>query len=297
MKEQIDSIISQTFTEWTLTVRDDGSTDETLKILEQYCKQDHRISLIRGENAGVIQSFYELLKYESADFYFFCDQDDVWLPDKLDIVLKEAEKYDNSVPSLYYNDLKVVDSELNTIDERKIHIHGKIPADQLVHELMRNSVTGCASAINHSLAELWDTTDNIIMHDYYLAQIAAITGRLVFIDEAPQLYRQHGSNVWGITKTRRIDSLVKGEKPIKKFWEEWSIHKNQAKNLLRYKEISNAENWEILNSFLKLNDTGFWRRATFLKKYQSQLVRNNKVSRIIFLFLLLTQWQYKKYSA
>ncbi len=293
LREQLDSIISQTYKDWELTIRDDGSTDGTLQLLEQYCKKDSRIEIIKGQNVGVIQSFYELVKYKVADFYFFCDQDDVWFPEKIDRVAKETRKYDNTRPILYYNDLRVVDSSLSTIRERMINTVGKTPASgKLIQELLRNSVTGCASAINHVLAELWDTTDEIIMHDYFLAQIASITGDLVFIDEALQFYRQHESNVWGIStgKPQRLRSLLTGEKPVKKFWINWYEHMNQAKKLTRYKEYSSEIEWDLLRNFIGINEKNLFGRINFMRKYRlDKYVSQNKISRLLFTVLLITQ--------
>ena len=100
--EQIESIQKQTFQDWNLIIRDDGSKDETVQIVEHFASEDHRIKVIKSKNVGVIQSFYQLVKADSADFYFFADQDDYWLPEKLEIILAEAETHDNNVPTMYY---------------------------------------------------------------------------------------------------------------------------------------------------------------------------------------------------
>jgi Glycosyltransferases involved in cell wall biogenesis len=287
LREQIESIISQTYKEWELTVRDDGSSDNTVQILEQYCVKDNRITIIKGKNVGVVQSFYELVKYDSSDYYFFCDQDDVWLPEKLEIILKEAKKHDNSKPILYHNDLKVVNNKLETIREKFAR-----PVNEFSQELVRNFVTGCASAINAPLAELWDTTDNVIMHDYFLAQIASFTGKTVFIDKPLQLYRQHENNVWGLHKPRRIESFFKGERPIKDFWSQLYINQKQAENLLKYKQFCSEEDWTILNDFLSLNEQNIFKRLIFLRKHR--LIIDNQVSFWIFNLMLFTHFGYKK---
>ena len=112
LSEQIDSIQAQTFTDWQLLIRDDDSSDKTRDIIVSYMLQDERIKFINeGDhtNLGVINSFYKLIKHDSADYYFFCDQDDVWLPEKMATMLAEATRHDASQPLMVYMDLSVVD--------------------------------------------------------------------------------------------------------------------------------------------------------------------------------------------
>ena len=101
--EQIESIQKQTVKDWTLYIRDDGSSDTTPEIIKHYAQLDSRIVFINAdnrENFGVIKNFYTLLKHSKADYYFFSDQDDIWLEDKLAVTLAEAEKYDSQKPLL-----------------------------------------------------------------------------------------------------------------------------------------------------------------------------------------------------
>ena len=101
LAEQLESIQKQTFTDWQLLIRDDGSTDTTPKIISEFVASDPRIRFINEhdrQNVGVIKNFFTLVKYDVADYYFFSDQDDVWLPDKLATMLAEAVKHDLSQP-------------------------------------------------------------------------------------------------------------------------------------------------------------------------------------------------------
>ena len=137
LAEQIESIQAQTYRDWQLLIRDDGSSDGTRAIIEDFCQQDDRIFFINPEaaqNLGVIKSFHSLLKYQDSDVYFFSDQDDVWLPDKLAIQLAAAENYDASVPLLVYMDLKVVDQELNVVHESMIRTQSDHANTELIQE-------------------------------------------------------------------------------------------------------------------------------------------------------------------
>ena len=123
LKEQVKSIQDQTYQNWQLLIRDDGSTDGTVEIIQELVAQDERIRFINQgaiENLGVIKSFHALLKYEKADLYCFSDQDDVWLPDKIALQVAEAAKHPQEVPLLVYTDLKVVDENLNVQHESMI---------------------------------------------------------------------------------------------------------------------------------------------------------------------------------
>ncbi|MCD0023384.1 glycosyltransferase, partial [Streptococcus agalactiae] len=110
LAQQIESIQKQTFKEWNLLIRDDGSSDKTCDIIRNFTAKDSRIRFINENehhNLGVIKSFFTLVNYEVADFYFFSDQDDVWLPEKLSVSLEAAKHKASDVPLLVYTDLKV----------------------------------------------------------------------------------------------------------------------------------------------------------------------------------------------
>src|SRR5574340_841650 len=200
LSEQIESIQAQTFTDWQLLIRDDGSTDKTLDIITAYTLKDERIHWIdedERKNLGVINSFYKLIKHDVADYYFFCDQDDVWLPEKMTIMLAEATKYDADKALMVYMDLSVVDKNLKVINPSMINSQSHHANTSFLAELTENTVTGGVAMVNHALVKRWSSSDNMIMHDWYLALLATATGKLVYIDKPGELYRQHDHNVLG----------------------------------------------------------------------------------------------------
>ena len=121
IREQIDSILAQTYSDWKLVVRDDLSTDNTVEIINEYiCRYPDKISILdnHGESKRAYLNFVELLKNVESEYYMFCDHDDVWLPNKIDLSIqrmKEIEKQD--IPVVVHTDMKVVDQDLNTINE------------------------------------------------------------------------------------------------------------------------------------------------------------------------------------
>lgn len=203
LKEQVKSIQDQTYRDWQLLIRDDGSTDGTVEIIQELVAQDERIRFINQgaiENLGVIKSFHALLKYEKADLYCFSDQDDVWLPEKITLQVAEAAKHPQEVPLLVYTDLKVVDENLNVQHESMIRTQSDHANTELIQELTENTVTGGVAMINHALAELWTGQENhaLLMHDWYLALLATAFGKLIYIDHRQNCTVSTVAMFWGL---------------------------------------------------------------------------------------------------
>lgn len=291
--EQIESIQQQTFADWKLLIRDDGSTDKTCEIADEFAKKDQRIQLIKAENVGVIQSFYELVKTEEADFYFFADQDDYWLPEKLEIILAQAQKHDNTKPVMYYTDLKVTDKNLSVTSESMIKSQSDHANTQLVQELTENTVTGGASMINHALATLWQTTSNIIMHDWYLAVLASAVGELVYIDQPTHLYRQHESNVLGArTLSKRMKKWLHPSLWFEKYWWLISSSQNQAEKLLTEQEnLLTESNKQLIKAYVSILEQPKAKRREILEKFN--LRKNKNYHTRIFRTLIITKFAYK----
>lgn len=292
--EQIESIQKQTFQDWNLIIRDDGSTDKTCEIADRFISADSRIRLIRAENLGVIQSFFELVKMETADFYFFADQDDYWLPEKLEIMLNEAQKHDNNRPVMYYTDLKVVDKQLTVLSESMIKSQSGHANTQLVQELTENTVTGCTSMINHALATLWESTNNVIMHDWYLALLATAIGKLVYIAYPTVLYRQHENNVLGArTMDKRFKIIREGLKVFQRYWE--LIHKtqDQATEIVKnFGDQLGEKQEKLLVNFSTLNEKNFLQRVQSIYKYKYS--KNKFLHIFVFRALLITNFRNPK---
>ena len=208
VEEQIRSIQSQSFSEWLLYVRDDGSRDDTVQKVIQIERGDARVKLIRDDigNHGAIGNFSILMNVvleEGADYLFFADQDDVWYPDKLAIMLGAMQKLESTngkpTPLLVHCDLAVVDEELHPVADSFIRYSRLSPATaELGVLLCENQVTGCACAINRSLLELASPIPHgVLMHDWWLALLASSVGGIGFISKPLVMYRQHFSNVLG----------------------------------------------------------------------------------------------------
>ena len=295
LAEQLESIQKQTFTDWQLLIRDDGSTDITPQIIAEFVKADPRIHFINEhdrQNFGVIKNFFTLVKYEKADYYFFSDQDDVWLPDKMATMLDEVIHNDKSQPLMIYMDLSVVDQDLNVTHPSMIRSQSHHANTTLLAELTENTVTGGVAMINHALAEKWEDTDDVIMHDWYLALLATTTGKLVYIDKPGELYRQHDNNVLGArTFRKRLAKWLNPLQALEKYWWLITTSQRQAELLLGQPDLSTIQR-ELIGAYVGLINHGMMQRINLLKKYQFK--KNKRFHTVVFRTLIVTKLGYRK---
>ncbi|HEO0650974.1 TPA: glycosyltransferase family 2 protein [Streptococcus agalactiae] len=298
LAQQIESIQKQTFKEWNLLIRDDASSDKTCDIIRNFTAKDSRIRFINENehhNLGVIKSFFTLVNYEVADFYFFSDQDDVWLPEKLSVSLEAAKHKASDVPLLVYTDLKVVNQELNILQDSMIRAQSHHANTTLLPELTENTVTGGTMMINHALAEKWFTPNDILMHDWFLALLAASLGEIIYLDLPTQLYRQHDNNVLGArTMDKRFKILREGPKSI--FTRYWKlIHDSQKQASLivdKYGDIMTANDLELIKCFIKIDKQPFMTRLRWLWKYGYS--KNQFKHQVVFKWLIATNYYNKR---
>lgn len=201
LQEQLDSVLSQTVTDFVLLIRDDGSQDRTPALLRQYT--DPRIRLELGENVGINASFFALLEQAQqlgADRVFFCDQDDIWLPDKLERLLAELERCPAG-PALVFSDFAMIDGSGNpTGPSYAAMAKLRIPADGNFFPklLAQPYVFGCASVLNRELLELVaDPPAGIEMYDCWIALVASVLGTVRYLPQATICHRFHTQNATG----------------------------------------------------------------------------------------------------
>jgi glycosyltransferase involved in cell wall biosynthesis len=206
--EQMNSILNQTYKNWELLIHDDGSLDQTVKIIKEYSLKDPiRIKLIDDtiELKSAKENFSYLMKFASSDYIMFCDQDDIWLEEKIELTLKKmkvVEKENPSLPVLIHSDLKVVNSDLSIIansmfDYQKLNYKNALDIYRLS---LDNCITGCTVMINKYLQNIQIPTE-AIMHDWWIGLVCLKNnGIIYFIDKPLILYRQHGSNAIGSQK-------------------------------------------------------------------------------------------------
>jgi len=216
--EQLASLRAQSYADWRLWIRDDGSTDGTVETIRRCAMQDERVRLIEpdGIRKGACGSFSSLLERfaPEADYLMFSDQDDVWLPNKIEITLTRMQEMEAcfgiETPLLVHADLLVTDHKLNIIAPSLWRYQGLNPDVKRLSRLMvQNNVTGCTIMVNRALAVLASPVPSqAIMHDWWLAVVAAEFGKIGHVSQPTMLYRQHGANDTG-AKNYSIDYMAR----------------------------------------------------------------------------------------
>lgn len=205
LREQLDSILSQTYNEFRLLISDDSSTDNTREILEEYTEKDKRIIVFcQDKNLGVIKNFEFLLNKVENEYYMFSDQDDIWKENKIEKSIKCLEETNSD---LIYTDLEVVDENLNVIYEsywKLKGIYNKIKKYNNFESLyLNNFVTGCTMLSKKELINEILPLPNIskfVLHDYWIPLILSQKHKITYIEEPLIKYRQHKNNKVGSKK-------------------------------------------------------------------------------------------------
>ena len=211
LKEQLESLFRQSCDDFLLYVRDDGSTDDTLTIVEEFRQKfPGRIVVVDGDekHVGAAKSFMRLLQYVESDYYMFCDQDDFWHATKIEKTIAHMRDVESraccdkvcTTPVVVSTDLRVVDESRNVLRESfnadlKIDVFRKHPQMLCV----RHVVTGCAMMFNRAARDAaLPMSPFALMHDEWVALCTQFRGgKVSVLDEATVDYRQHGSNTLG----------------------------------------------------------------------------------------------------
>lgn len=287
--ELLNSIVCQTYDNWKILVRDDGSSDNTNEIIDHYA-DSHPGKLRRiiddNGNVGVIKNFEILLGGCCADYILLCDQDDFWMPDKIEKLinrmLSAEDEASKDCPILIYSDYKIVDEELQEVAPsfwRLVNI--KPWHNSLNRLLVENVITGCTVMMNRKLVEMClPFGKQIIMHDWWMGLVAALFGRLAYIEEQLVCYRQHDRNVIGARSNRNkikdfIRKLLAG-KVIKMYKMNRDIIKNglvveaakQASSLLEnYRELLNANDKKIIEKLIEFSNSNILKKQYLMMRY------------------------------
>ncbi len=212
LPQQLDSLLQQTDSDWTLVVRDDGSTDGTLAVLQQYQAQfGGRMRVVEDgqKHLGSMRSFERLLAGSQADYCLFADQDDVWLKDKIKharacMTACEAETGKEN-PTIVYSDLTVTDENQTVLGTYREWVRLRPDLLQTPQKMaVNNYVTGCTMMINRAAIEVsLPFGEHALIHDAVIGlAVCAAGGRIEDIGRSDILYRQHGDNTVGAIEVR-----------------------------------------------------------------------------------------------
>ncbi len=238
--EQIKSIINQTYKNWHLYIKDDCSTDNTIEIIKNYIEKYHnKITLVESDKGtgSAKNNFFSMLYLSKSQYTMFCDQDDIWLPDKIEVthrrMLQMERKYGKQMPLLIHTDMSVVDEELNILHDSKYEYDGiksKIRYQNFRNTIFENTVSGCNMEVNRALLKCVDESDakDAYMHDWWMALCAKAFGKISYIDRPTMLYRQHDMNTCGVMPRVTPISILK----------RFLIKKNRIQGLDSIKELN-----------------------------------------------------------
>lgn len=227
IRQQLDSILESTYPDFVLSIYDDGSKDHTIEIIESYQKENpDKIQLYKNaKNMGHFRNFLQGVVDNPYDYVMFCDQDDVWKKDKIEVTyqcMKKAEaQQEGTCPIAVFTDATVVDETLRVTHD-SFHQSGGLDTSKLdfPHMLMENKMMGCTMMLNRALIKkVTALPEQARFHDWWIALIAAAYGEIVYLPKATMLYRQHGHNVVGNTSfwhyvSNRIKNLKAQKKAI-----------------------------------------------------------------------------------
>jgi glycosyltransferase involved in cell wall biosynthesis len=285
LKEQLDSIFAQSYKDFEIIARDDGSNDETINILKSY-----NIKILdTDKNLGAKLSFSTLLDYSvtntDADYFMFCDQDDIWKSDKIEKTIdtmKELEKENLDLPLLVHTDLEVVDEKLNLLAKSFWRYEKRDPSLNSINRLIiQSTVTGCTMMINRKLAEMsLPISENSIMHDWWISMVASTFGKISYLNESTISYRQHSSNDTGSKKFGLSLILKKAINFL--FYDELYKHLDrnikQAKSFLnQYESLLDTDTKNMLKDFVSIKEKSFLEKRKILLKHdilKQGMIRN-----------------------
>lgn len=215
LKEQLDSIASQSHQGWQILIADDGSSDDTLKVITDFSERHPgRVRLLHTSSTGSARNnFLRLLQCDAGtQYYALCDQDDIWNSEKLATLREtcaQAEKCYPDTPILAFSDLEVVDENRSEKSHSFMHSMRSNANELSTRNLLtENIIPGCSMFFNDRLALLHRTIDptpeHIIMHDWWLALLASTAGQLCYVKQPMIEYRQHPKNTLGAIDRRSV---------------------------------------------------------------------------------------------
>ena len=200
IRDQLDSLLRQTLRPDLIYIRDDGSKDDTVAILEEYASEHPFIEYYSGKNKGPAKSFWELIcNCKDADYYALCDQDDVWFEDKLEVAVNALEKEDNNIPLLYCSRYTLTDGNLSPInsDVSSLYSFSDFP-----HALLYHTAPGCTFVYNHAARKKimqYDVEkEYCLIHDAIIHKVVTMFGKMILDKDSHMYYRQHGNNEIGM---------------------------------------------------------------------------------------------------
>lgn len=261
LQSLMDSLRSQDYPFLDILVRDDGSSDGTVNLLQEYATHNTNIKITCGENLGFVQSFFKLFKLADpkADYFALCDQDDIWQPDKLSRAIKFLQQCPPSLPTLYCSRLKVVDENLKRISDSPLPNKGLSFSNALVECPLQ----GCTMVLNRAGYRLFHKfPQQAYSHDWWIYLVISAIGQVIYDREARILYRQHDCNLFGVPNNILAGLKIKFTRFLSQGKQQPITH--QAREFSRiYRALLSDDCQKMLDAFLESRKLG-WKRFHYI---------------------------------
>jgi len=271
LEEQMESVLKQSYPAIEIIVVDDGSTDRTAEILQSYAGRYSNIRLYfsEGKNLGYIKNFEKGCRLATGDYISFCDQDDVWIPDKTTILMNAIGNH-----PMVYCDSELVGSTLNSL-HRKHSDHKKLqPFANCLCFATDNCVGGHALIMKKEIFTYADPFPVEMPYDLWCAFAATFYGGIQYVDQALVKWRQHGNNITVSPKSKEI-KLAETRMRLKLFYEYCKPENSKEKQVL-YQLMQSYQNYSIGNNFRRM---GLFFKY---KKYLLAMKKRNAFRKFLF---------------
>lgn len=305
IKEQVESILNQTYENIRIIISDDCSTDNTRQVLKEYENNEKIKIFYQEKNLGYVKNFEFLLKQVKSNLYMLSDQDDVWKKEKVE---KSVEKIESEKLDLVFGDLEVVDENLNTLYKsynRYMHLIHKIKKYQKDYRLqyLYNCMTGCTIISRKNWIDKvlpFPTNSKYMIHDYWLGLVIALNGKVGYIEEPYILYRQHGKNQVGSKKASKTASKLEEVRNISintriGTFETYVMHEEIFDEKLRKQNKKALEYFKMLKNKKNFN---FRQWGIFFRLYKyesfSQYIKNFMVLNLPWIVKIVFDLKHKK---
>ena len=262
LQEQISSINCQIDVDVELVIRDDGSTDRTIDFLKVK-SIDFKNRFYLERNIGAAKSFLKLVKMQDCEEYMgFADQDDIWFPDKLKIATSKLSEFEH-LPALYCSNVQFMSSG---------KLNGKVsvlPFPDLPLNIFQNSAMGCTIVFNKKAHDLIKRASGqgMVMHDWYLFLVIALTGKVLFDPQPTMFYRLHSMQTVGWKRRRTLRTIFS-----KKIFEQLIA---QIRSIdAEFSKDMNTNSRELLENLLRIVDSPRRMRLSLLLQHKFQLRQN-----------------------
>jgi glycosyltransferase involved in cell wall biosynthesis len=270
-----ESLQKQSYKNWKIIIRDDGSGDDTPDIIRAFAERfGDRVKCVNNSegNLGAQGSFSALMILSTEKYVMFADQDDVWLPHKIEVMIKKIKElesaYGEKIPLLVHSDLTVVDEDLTVISNsfwsyQGLHVNSTTSLSEFV---VQNYVTGCATLVNRSLVlQASPVPPLAAMHDWWCALVAVTFGKIGILEEPTILYRQHNNNTVGAKRFNMLFAMRTFFHTKRKILSGIAKCVCQTEAFLsRYENMLESREQKCLQAFLNLKNQGFFIRKVVL---------------------------------